>query len=74
MNPVIEKILKMRDENVTLLESISSVCEEDNIDPYTMADIIKNDPTMLSVLEFECRKAGLLKDKRNNNVSLINLF
>ena len=75
MQPVIEKILKKRDSNLTLLETISAVCEEDNIDPYTMADIIRNDQTMLSVLDFECRKLGLInRGKRKDCISLSDLF
>ena len=64
MNEVLEKILKTKDDHITLLEAIQSVIEKHNLDIVEVASLIKKDKTFLSILKFECEKNGLLKNKK----------
>lgn len=67
MNDILEKIIRKKDDNITLLEATVAVAQEDNLDITELAEIIKKNKTFLSIIQNECQQRGLLKNKTKNN-------
>lgn len=62
---------KLKDES--LIEIMCEVVERFEIDEVDMANILKNDDTMLNVIKADCTSRNLLKEK-DNHVNVGDIF
>jgi len=75
MNAHITKILLNRDKKISLLEDIVNyVDNNDDIDIYDIAEIIRNDNTFMEILKNECLENNMLKNLPNNTLKLTDIF
>ena len=75
MNAHITKILLNRDKKISMLEDIVNyVDNNDDIDIYDIAEIIKNDNTFMEILKNECLENNMLKNLPNNTLKLTDIF
>jgi hypothetical protein len=56
-----QMILERKEDSVTHLEVIIDLMEELHLDPYDLADLIKEDRTMMQTITEDAAKMGYLK-------------
>ena len=75
MNAHITKILLNRDKKISMLEDIVNyVDNNEEIDIYDIAEIIKEDNTFMEILKNECLENNMLKNLPNNTLKLTDIF
>lgn len=74
MDEILEKILRKKDDNITLFDAVMSVVKEDNLDIEEIASVIKKNKPFLLVLEQECSTRGRLKEKPKPEKNLNEMF
>lgn len=76
MDDHIRNIITNKDVNLSLFENIMIYLKknEDKIDMFDIADIIKDDKTFFNALFHECKDKKLLKSKSDISVKLTDVF
>ena len=55
-------VLERKDDSVNHLEVIIDLMEELHLDPYDLADMIKEDRTMMQAITEDAKQMGFLKE------------
>ena len=67
-------VLERKEDSVNHLEVIIDLMEELHLDPYDLADMIKEDRTRMQTITEDARKMGFLKEISEETISFSDML